>query len=111
MDMEKFAETNNGHMQKRLLHSIVNMRGNYATTRILIRKDDFKSAYRQKHLSAQAAIQLATQINWKETLYVLISIRLTSGRANVPVTKSIADIGNALLLDNNWEPRENQAPN
>ena len=79
MDRFFFAESHYGHMHKRLLHSIVNVQVNYPTTRILIKKDDFKSAYRRHHLSSQAAIQLATWINWKGPLYILISLRLTFG--------------------------------
>ena len=56
MYRNKFVETHYEHMQKQLLNIILNMRENDPTTRILIRKDDFKSAYRQQHLSAQAAI-------------------------------------------------------
>ena len=51
MDGENFAETHYGYMHKILLHSIVIMRENYPTTRKLIRKYDFKSAYQQQHLS------------------------------------------------------------
>ena len=45
MDRNKFVETHYGHMHKQLLHSIVNMRADYPTTRILIRKEDFKTVY------------------------------------------------------------------
>ena len=103
-------------MHKRLLHGIVNMQENYPTTRIIRRKDYFKSAYWQQHLSAQAIIQLFTQINWKWTLCFLISLRLTFGEANgsagwSTISKNIADLRSALLLDGTWEPRETQAPN
>ena len=116
MDRDKFSETHYGHMHKRLLRSIVNTWENYPTTRILIRKDDFKSAYQQQHLSAQAAIQSATQINWKGTLYVLLLLRLAFGEANgsaewSKIAEPIADIRNALLFDDTWEPQETQAPN
>ena len=116
MDRDKFAETHYGHMHKLLLQSIVNMQANYSTTRILIRKDDFTSAYRQQNFSAQAAIQSASQINWKGKLYVLISLRLTFSGANGPseritIAEPIADPGNALLLYNTWETQETQAPN
>ena len=43
MDMGKFAETHDGHMRKRLLHRIVNMRANDPTTRILIEKRQFQN--------------------------------------------------------------------
>ena len=94
-------------MHKQLLHIIVNMRANYPTIRILFRKDDFKNAYRQQHLSAQAAIQSATQINWKGTLYVLVSLRLNFGGANGPskwitIAKPIGDLRNTLLLEDTW---------
>ena len=107
MDRDKFAETYYGHMQKILLHRIVNIQENYPTVRTIIRKDDSKSAHRKKHLSEQAAIQLATNINWKGTFYVLISLRLNFGGANRPVKRSttakpIADLGNALLLEKTW---------
>ena len=84
MDGDKFEETHYGHMHKLLLRSIVNMGGKYPTTRILIRKDYFKRAYRQQHLLAQAVIQSTTQINWKVTLYILVSLRLVFGEANGP---------------------------
>ena len=42
MNRDKFSATHYGHIHKRLLHSIVNMRENFPTTRIIIRKDDFK---------------------------------------------------------------------
>ena len=71
-------------MHKQLIHSIVNMRANDSTNRIVIRKHNFKSSYRRQQLSAQAAIQLATQINWKGTFLLVISLRLTFGGANGP---------------------------
>ena len=116
MDRDKFAETHYGHMHKLLLQSIVNMQANYSTTRILIRKDDFTSAYRQQNFSTQAAIQSASQINWKGTLYVLISLRLTFGGENVPdkwstIAEKIADLVNSLLLDDTWDTQETQTPN
>ena len=88
-------------MHKRLIQSIVNMRANYPTIRIIIKKDDFKSAYQRQDLSALAAIQSATKINWKGTLYAIISLRLAFGGANGPaklstISKPIADLGNAL---------------
>ena len=45
MDRDKFAETHYGHMYKQLLHGIVNIQANCPTTRILIRKYYYKSAY------------------------------------------------------------------
>ena len=103
-------------MHTLLIHIIVNMQANYPTTRIIIRKDNFKSTYRRQHLSEQAAIQSATQIEWKGELYFLISLRITFWGENGPdkwstISKPIADLGNALLLDDTWEPRETQAPN
>ena len=116
IDRETFAETHYGHMHKRLLHSIMHMREIYPTTRILIKKDDFKSDYRRQHLSSQAEIQLDNHINGKGTLYVLISLRIAFGGAERPskystIAKPIADFGNTLLLDDTWEPRETKAPN
>ena len=51
-----------------------------------------------------------------ETFYVIISQRLIFGGENGPaewstIVEPIADLGNALLLDNTWEPQETQAPN
>ena len=116
MVRDKFLGTHYGHMHKRLIRSIMNMQSNYPTTRILIRKDDFKRAYQQQHLSAKATIQSSTQINRKETLHILISLRITFGWYNGPskwitIAKPIADLRNALLLDNIWEPQEIQATN
>ena len=47
-------------------------------------------------------------------MYLLISLRLNFGGANrlaewSIISKKIADLENALLLDNTWEPQENQA--
>ena len=100
-----------GTCTNQLFHSIVNIQENYPNTRILIRKDYFKSAYRQQHLSAQAKIQSATHINWKGTLYVLILLRLTFGGANGPakwitIAEPNADLGNALLSGVTWETQE-----
>ena len=116
MDRSFFAETHYGHMHKWLLHRIANMRGNYPTTRTLIRKDDFKSAYWRQHLSEKSEIQSATMINWKGTLYVLISLILTFGGANGPskwstIAKPIVDLVNSLLSYDTWEPLETQYPN
>ena len=107
MDRDKSTATHYGHMHKQLVHSNVNIRENYPFTKILIRKDDFKSAYRQQHLSAQAKIQSSTQINYKGKLYVLISLILAFGGANGPakcrtISEPISDLGNALLLDDTW---------
>ena len=113
MDREIFAETHYGHMHKKMIHIIVNMWENCPNARILIRKDNLKIAYERQHLSEKAAIQSATQINRKGPFYVLISLRLHFGGANGPakwstISKSIADLGNALPLDNTWEPGETQ---
>ena len=67
-------------------------------------------------MSAQSAIQLATQTKCNGTLYVLISLRLTFGGANRPakwstISKPFTDLRNALLLDNTWEAQETQTPN
>ena len=103
-------------MHKGLLHSIVNMWENDPNTMILIRKDDFKSAYILQHLSAQAAIQSTTQITWKGALSEVISLRLNFSGANGPtkwrtINEPIAELRKALLLDDTWEPRETQDPN
>ena len=116
MVREIFLGTHYGHMHKRLIRSIMNMQSNYPTTRILIRKDDFKRAYQQQHLSAKATIQSSTQINLKGTLYFLVSLILTFGGTDEPaewstIAEPIVDLGNALLLDDTWKPQEKQAPN
>ena len=102
-------------MHKKLFHSIVNMRANDPTTRITIRIYDL-IAYQQQQLSDHDSIQLATEINWKGTFYILISLRLTFGGLNGTsewrtIKGPIIYHRSALLLDKTWEQKETQSPN
>ena len=60
----------------RLVHYIVALRRKYPKTRIWIRKEDIKSAFRRLHLNAHTAFQSAVRVNIDENWYIIISLRM-----------------------------------
>ncbi len=76
---EELADLQYGHMLSRVIHYIVECRIQYPNHRILLRKDDFKSAYRRQHLSAGAAVKTITQIVKGGITFLLLTLRLTFG--------------------------------
>ena len=71
-------------------------------------KIDYKSAYRRRHLNAEAAVQTCTQLLLEENL-TIIALRLTFGGSPCPyewgvMSESICDLSMALLHSNEWDP-------
>ena len=95
----------------RIVHYIVALRRKYPTTKIWIRKEDIKSAFRRLHLNAATAFRSAVRVNLEGTWYIIISLRMPFGGAPCPsefalAADLIADTINDLLADNNWNHKE-----
>ena len=94
-----------GHCLLRLIHFILALRFKYPNCRILVNKFDYKSAYRRAHLNGSTAIQSITQFG----KFALIALRQTFGGAPCPyqwgcISEPIADLANALLELEDWNP-------
>ena len=74
-----------GHCIIRCLHYIAALRLKHPSTRILVQKVDYKSAYRRAHLTWQTAIQTITQVTDNLSQ---IALRATFGGAPNPHAKS-----------------------
>ena len=90
----------------RVIHDIVDRRRRFKSSRILLQKIDFKSAYRRGHLSASSALKTITQCIDRD--FALISLRLTFGGSPNPsfwgdIAEPIADLSNALLACPDWD--------
>jgi hypothetical protein len=96
-----------GRALRRLINWAVAAQKLYPNKRILATKLDVKAAYRRCHLNAMIAIQTCTQLP-SEGL-ALLMLRLTFGGAPCPsewgsIAKSICDLANAILLNDEWDP-------
>ncbi len=95
----------------RLVHYIVALRRKYPKTRIWIRKEDIKSAFRRLHLNAHTAFQSAVRVNIDGHWYIIISLRMPFGGAPCPsefvlAADLIADTINDLLDDKKWNHKD-----
>jgi hypothetical protein len=102
-----------GGCLRRLINFVVAARRKYPNQRILATKVDYKSAYRRCHLNEKIAVQSITQL--PDENLALISLRLTFGGAPGPyewgvISESVCDLANALLHDDEWDPRHLSAP-
>eukprot|EP00979_Chaetoceros_neogracilis_P013087 scaffold3660_cov246-Chaetoceros_neogracile.AAC.3 len=109
LDSDLFLDCEYGHMLKRCINYIAVCRYHQPTKRILIRKDDFKSAYRRQHLFSKAAAQSLTQMIKDGVMFLLLSLRLTFGGSPGPsewscIAEAIIDLANALLSCEEWNP-------
>ena len=95
----------------RIVHYIVALRRKFKNTRIWIRKEDIKSAFRRLHLNAITAFRSAVRVYIDGNWYIIISLRMPFGGAPCPsefalATDLIADTINDLLADTNWNHKE-----
>ena len=99
------------HVLLRLVHYIANLRRRHVRSRIWLRKEDFKSAFRRLHLSANSALESSVIVEIKNTKYLIISLRMPFGGSPCPsVFALLADIFtdtiNDLLNDKKWNNEE-----
>ena len=92
----------------RLIHYIVNLRRKYTQTRIWLRKEDYKSAFRRLHLHPSTEIQAAVTVEINQHRYIAIPLRMPFGGAPCPSEFSlfsdiVTDTINDLLADKNWD--------
>ena len=104
-----------GHMHSRQINYIVACRRHFPNKRILLRKDDFKSAYRRQHLNAKTAMQCIMQVVKENIVYLLIAIRLTFGGKVCPhewcaLAEPICDLANEIIENEQWDPYVLQSP-
>ena len=95
----------------RIVHYIVALRKKHPKTRIWIRKEDIKSAFRRLHLNATTAFRSAVRVMLDGHWYIIISLRMPFGGAPCPsefalAADLIADTINDLLADKNWKHKE-----
>ena len=91
-----------------LIHYIVALRRKHPNTRIWIRKEDIKLAFRRLHLNAQTAFRSTVRVKIDGNWYILISLRIPFGGAACPpefvlAAELIGDTINDLLSDKNWD--------
>jgi hypothetical protein len=81
---------------------------------ILASKINFKSTFQRCHLNASTAIQTCTQL--VKIGILLMMLRLSFGGKPCPfewgiISKTIWDLANVILHNNDWDPKELIAPN
>ena len=104
-----------GHMITRLINYIVALRLAHPDKRILMRKDDFKSAYRRQHLNGWTALKTIVKTVWEGVTFFLISLRLTFGGKPNPsewccIAEPICDLSNDILNCPEWDPSKLHSP-
>ena len=112
---DELAPLRYGHMLSRLIHQIVAMRTLYPNKRILLRKDDFKSAYRRQHLNGWSALKTIVQIVREGITFFLLSLRLTFGGCANPsewtsIAEPICDLATDILNCDEWDPAKMHSP-
>ena len=103
------------HVFSRIIHYIVALHRTYPGTRIWIRKDDFKSAFRRIHLNASTAYQSAVGVTIRNIDLILISLRQSFGGAACPsefalLADLVTDTINDLLEDESWDSQKDYSP-
>ena len=103
-----------GAALRRLFNWIVTARRKYPNRKIVMSKVDFRSAFRRAHLHPETAVQTITQL--PEEDLALLSLRLPFGGAACPaewgvISETICDLANAILQENDWDPKEIYSPN
>ena len=112
---EELAPLRYGHMMSRLIHQIVALRTLYPNKRILLRKDDFKSAYRRQHLNGWSALKTIVQVLHGGITFFLLSLRLTFGGCANPsewtsIAEPICDLATDILNCDEWDPELMHSP-
>ena len=115
VDVSKLEPCMFSHVFSRIIHYIVALRRTYPRTRIWIRKEDFKSAFRRIHLNASTAYQSAVKVTIREANLILISLRQPFGGAPCPsefalLADLVTDTINDLLEDNEWDSQKTYSP-
>lgn len=100
-----------GYAILRIIHYILHLRKMHSDKKILLRKDDLKSAYKRCHLDAISAKRSAIRVKIRELVLLLISLRLPFGGAPGPsefgvLSDIIADTTNDLYRCEDWDPKE-----
>ena len=98
-----------GHALLRVVHRIVHLRRIHPNSKIWLRKDDAKSAYRRVHLNAETVLQSAVQIEFEKLKCILLALRLPFGGTPCPsefclLSDVIADVTNDLFACDHWDP-------
>ncbi len=106
-DTDLLQQCKFGKCLTRLINWTVAARRKYPNQRIMAKKEDIKSAYRQMHLSWDTAIQTVTQI--PELLLALMMLWLSFGGAPGPLefcvaSKMLCDLIITIKHNPNWNP-------
>jgi hypothetical protein len=102
-----------GWVIRRLVNWTVAARRKHPNSRIFATKVDFKSAYRRLHLHHRIAAQSCTIL--PNDKIALMALRLMFGGAACPfewsvISETVCDLATAIAHDENWDPKELQAP-
>ena len=98
-----------GHCLLRVIHYIVSLRAKFPNSKIFIRKEDLKSAYRRMHLNPSSGVKSAVRVKFPDgKWYILIPARLPFGGSPCPnefclFSDIVADTINDLLAVKNWD--------
>ena len=108
IDPSKLEPCMFSHVFSCIIHYIVALRSKYPRTRIWIRKEDFKSAFRRIHFNATTAYQSAVKVSIEGVELILISLRQPFGGAPCPsefalLADLVTDTINDLLEDETWD--------
>jgi hypothetical protein len=103
-----------GSCIRRIVNWAVAARHLYPNLPILASKINFKSAFQRMHLNAATALQTCTMLPEFEIL--LMWLHLSFGGEPCPYmwgifSKTICDLANAILLNDDWDPSDLFAPN
>lgn len=99
----------------RFINYIVVLRISHPDKRILMRKDDFKSAYRRQHLNGLTALKTIVKTTWEGVTFSFISLCLTFGGRPNPserycIAETICDLDNNILNCPKWDPSRLHSP-
>ena len=107
-DTSQLQQYKFGKCLSRLINWAVAARKKYPNRRIIVKKDDFKSAYRRRlHLHSETTLRAATQL--PELALAMISLRLTFVGAPGPyewsvISETACDLSTAIKHNDNWDP-------
>ena len=95
----------------RIIDYIVSLRNQYPQTRIWIRKEDIKSAFRRLHLGAITAYRSAVRMKIEDNWCIILSLRMPFGGASCPsefalAADLLADTINDLLEGDTWNEQD-----
>ena len=104
-----------GHMNQRCIHYIIGCRQRHPSTRILISKIDWETAYRRQHLNSATAVKSLTQVIINGITILLMALRLTFGGKPCPsdwgcISEPVADLATDILHCPDWDPTKLHSP-